>query len=856
MAGTAQQKKPVLDEAVRPADTLQAAQRAQAAQPDAAQAPSAYAQAKEKLGALGTFGSYANRMQALIQSKLAGVAAAAPQLQVAEAGLAQYADRPEVKAAVKGALETYLTDRSEANLIAVAKAMGGDEVANLQSLKSGGLTAMLQGSAETLSAFGQGLAPVTVADLAGTAGFEAWNLDELSGLLNVPKAELEKYSPDQLQASITQAVEREGGATAALQAELQSASPQRAQQIRDELRLLGVSGLGLAESEARAMAESLDSQEEVKFGGQTWNIQDLLKDDEISDQIKAAVSDPGTLAKLKETEPALAAWIEKHVGALKEVTGQIDVQTTALAQSQADWAKQLTDIPDSVRKALGLPEGILSAEQLATAQAQLAGSPLVTALTGPKGDSVRKAIETNPGLADSLLALPADTITKLIEDNDKLGALSDAEREILKGLGLEVTGDFIADPAKAASVLALRDAIAKPGAAEALAAMRSTLSPELLTTLGQNPALLSRALAVAGLTTANDAHLNKLLGFKAGGFPKAATAEELEQRVLQAERISKAYQNAHTLHTNDSFLALIKNGVLDTAAELELFVDADGFPKEGLAEQLHQSWVESELVKAAADFAKEGKGLHAMDRVAQLIVGKGATARHLAQMVDQSQLVLKHPERYAPDLVQQMKQLQAQMQVLDLNGDGVIRRSDIDPDFMSFDPKQDKPYTSRAEKFSALVAKSMGAMSSKFATDASDLTAVVGKPSFKALYHSIFPNMNPDEWLKDDPLSIVATKQAKQKEEADARKQAETEANQERARKRTTPTEIKEVRVGERIAMVTSPGSRFPHQNRWGQYETRQYYEDGHSEVIKTYEKDEGRAIVTGDKSGPFENDR
>lgn len=753
MSGTPAQKKPVLEEAVKPQQTLQAAQRAQAAQP---QAPSIPDQAKAKLGALQGYGHYANRLQAIIESRLQAATQAAPTLQVAEAGLAQYADRPETQAAVRTALTDYLADRSEAKLLKVAEAMGGDPVANLQALKGGGLTSMLQGTDEALAAVGKGFQPVTVAEMAqGREGVEAWQLPQLAADLGVPEAELATMSVDQFQQALTTAIAREGSRTATLQAELQSASPQRAQQIRDELRSLGVSGVLLAETEAKALTDSLDSEEQVTFNGQPTDIQSLLSDDVVSDTIRNAVNNPAALAELAKTEPELAAWITQHSAALKEVTDQIGAQVTAAADVQADWTKTLTEIPDSVRKALGLPEGALTAEQVETYKAQLEGNSLVQALRNDPSGRLAAALQANPGAATGLLNLSAEDITKVLDANAEIAGLSADDKAALQALGLEVPAGFVTDPAQASQLAAmLRATRAAP--ADVIQYLAKSLPPEAL----QDPKLLLDTVQVAELANGKDAVLNKLLGLKPGEFPKVKSKAELATLVARAQAMSAAYESLGTLKTDPNLADLVRAGVLDTVSEMELLVDTDGFPRPEVLEQLHASYVEAEMMKAAADLAGEGKGLHAMDRIAQLVVGKGATAKHLAQMIDQSNLVLKNPGMYDADLVGRMKKLQEQLQVLDVTGDGAITRGDIDPDYMPYASwkSEDKAYGSRAAKYNALVAQQLSKMSGDFATDVSDLTKVAGKRTFADLRSAAFPGMNPDEWLKDDPLSILATK--------------------------------------------------------------------------------------------------
>lgn len=805
MAGTPQQKAPVLAESVAPAQTLQTAQRAQGAQAQAD--PSAYQQAQDKLGTLKGYGSYADRLQGIIQSRLQGITAAAPGLQVNEAGLAQYAGDPTKQTAVKAALEAYLAAPSEAGLLTLAQAQagpGGNVPAALEALKADGLKGLVSGAADTMAALGQGLKAITVADIAA-AKPGSWTVEQLAKDLGMEgqEAVIAEWSPDQLQAAIQGKVGTELSQTDALQAELASASPQRAQQIRAELARLGVSGVSATEAEGKALADSLEAQEEVLVNGKPVNIQALLADDGVSDLIRNAVNSEAALQALKDnpTTAGLATWIETHKASLAQAMTDAEVQVTGLDAAQDDFAAAFGGLDPEAMKALGIdPTKAYTSEELAAKRAEVEASPLYRALTDPKTKaSMVEALSTDPELAKQLVeaGVAAADMPGILATKAAFAKLSDDERSWMAALGVDTT-KLLTDPAAAASALATYKALAAdPITAKFV--FSAPLTKDDRKRLRQ-PGVLEETMAanklfreIEDLGSADSAVLKQLTKFTSW-VPKTADLATLKDQRKRATRLMRAYVDASKTSSGATDGAaqlreLVESGIVDTTAELALLSD----PKTGPATlaNLYSTHQDSKLLTGLANAKTPGDMATA---VARLVLGPRAQGGALMEMLANANSKRKTSQAAADFL--------KSVAFLDINKDGRVDRGDFYGDNRDTDPIQEMQ--AEAANWGLTPEAALAGKSNPFA--ALRNVNLLGDDGWAL-----------DDWGQRDDDEIRATNK-------EVARQAKADKDA------TTPTYVEWATVSDRPTGGSVLGATVWEKTQ----EQRQYFKDGHYEVTDT----------------------
>jgi hypothetical protein len=89
-----------------------------------------------------------------------------------------------------------------------------------------------------------------------------------------------------------------------------SASPAERAAARQALMDMGSLQLSATEESAHKVEQAVAEADDVEFGGKSYKMTDLLNDTTMSGLIVSALKDPNTLAKLKETNPQLASFIE------------------------------------------------------------------------------------------------------------------------------------------------------------------------------------------------------------------------------------------------------------------------------------------------------------------------------------------------------------------------------------------------------------------------------------------------------------------------------------------------------------------------------------------------------------------
>lgn len=186
---------------------------------------------------------------------------------------------------------------------------------------------------------------LTASDLISQPGF-GYTADQLADLLGVPPEQVGQMTVGQIRDHINQLSATEFGSTAALQDLTTNSTAGAAEKglARSQLREASATGTASVDASVASLANQVAKGDQVTFGGNTYGVDDLLKDSTLSDIVTsylgAAAGSP-TRTKLEQTEPDLVAWITKNKGALDDATA-----------SMAAGAQKFKDIQDA-NKAIG-----------------------------------------------------------------------------------------------------------------------------------------------------------------------------------------------------------------------------------------------------------------------------------------------------------------------------------------------------------------------------------------------------------------------------------------------------------------------------------------------------------------------
>jgi 2-hydroxychromene-2-carboxylate isomerase len=508
MAGTPAQKKPVVQAAVAPTESLQTQQRQVAAStaPPVAESPGAVAAAKaDRLRALGSLNS---RVENLLASRLGKVTKATVVPEVDTAALADLFPDAKKQKAVKKALTAYATGGyTEAGLAAVANAAG------LESLAADEINKMfLQGGQAFAGAADNAALGATTVNNLNLA--KITDVNQLAADLGMTPEALKALPLDQFKQMIEDVQAREFQAAASLQAELVNATPQRAQEIQAELRTMGQQGVTATEQSVEHLAAEVASDQEIQFNGQTYRIDQLLKDDTVSKTILAAVDSPALLEELKRTQPQLAEWVTNNQKALADVA--IDMKAdVAAVQAATDAFKTATSgLSEAlVGKLLpGLAGKALTTAEVAAAKDTLAKDPLYSfALQTP---DLLAQLNTDPTLLDQTKGWTTEQIKAGWEAKQRLDGDADAAR-VMEGLGIK-PGALLsvadADKLRQITKSGLYDLL-KSDPAEYQAALQG-LSPHQITLLLAMPAKDIKQAHSRALSVEADPLIQALTGIK------------------------------------------------------------------------------------------------------------------------------------------------------------------------------------------------------------------------------------------------------------------------------------------------------------------------------------------------------
>lgn len=448
MAGTPAAKQSLYKPLEDTQKTLQQAQRqTQMLDKQRQQAQDQAAAKMDRLKQLGTMGA---QIEGLIQQRLgvqqgatSGLATqniAAPVINQAAIDLLPETQRAAAAAALQAYAAATDVNAKQQALVSLSTTLGrpvkdsdiGDYFQQLPELAT----------AATKQAV---TAPITLGGLQ-----PSWlNVQQTATDLGVTEAELQSYTPEQLQAKLQEVEANEYNRIANLKAEYATAVGARKLQIQNELTQLGQAGATGTEAQFDRMQQAIDEGQTLMVGGREMSLEEILTEDSISNLISDAATNPQALADLKKTPgyEALASWIETNQAELNELATGMRSDVRSFGDVQSNLAGIQSNLGNLSSVILGDIPQYATQEQLTALQDKLNSSGLYASIQADP--SFKAQLEADPKLATQLK-------DKTKEEIDNLKAITDLAKnngDIAEAFGLNA-GEFITDPAKAETFVA------------------------------------------------------------------------------------------------------------------------------------------------------------------------------------------------------------------------------------------------------------------------------------------------------------------------------------------------------------------------------------------------------------------
>lgn len=395
MTGTPAQKKPILEQRVAKEDTLRGAERLRTAREQATQAEQVAADRAAQVAQLGSLGT---RVQDLVSQQFEQAA----QQQVGQAQIAQPAlattlglSPEELEAAKANPSSNYNQVSAALNEFMLSADVNAGELALVKLTQLGLSSEQAKSLIDTTAQSTGKVVAESMADKVTLGQLDLTELgyesnEQLAELLGVSMSDLNSMTIPQLEQAVQVQQQAQFSRVANLKAEIAALPPGSMQReiLLRELRDLGGVGVTGVEDKIATTVEEIDMADEVMIAGQSFDVEELLKDDQISDLIMDWIAaDPAEREKIFPSEeyPELTAWIEANQLALGELSTSMGETTESFNKAQDDFAKigQLEDLDVTLdNDVLSLfvpgfdPETPVTSEQLQALQTTLQSSAI------------------------------------------------------------------------------------------------------------------------------------------------------------------------------------------------------------------------------------------------------------------------------------------------------------------------------------------------------------------------------------------------------------------------------------------------------------------------------------------------
>lgn len=338
MAGTPNQKEAAVTQATEPGQSLQDTLRRQQIRTTADTGEQAQMEKSQDMQNLGQVGQ---RVTDFIETQRQIL-----QEQALKAG----ATNQGVE--VKGVDQWQGKDvKASKDILARLRANPGDQQAMLELNKAMGSNISIQLSPDQInqlyesavSAIARGGAgnvdnDLNVQDLVGNPEF-GYDINGLSQLLGVPPEQLAGYNVGQLRSVISQVADREFANVSNLENQATSTQLGQAERqlARGAAREASRVGTRASEADVQRIEQSIANADQIAFGGQMYQVDDLLQDDTISklitDYMQAPPESP-MRAQLEATEPELINFIRTNENVLADAAHKLSGSAQTFQQTQ------------------------------------------------------------------------------------------------------------------------------------------------------------------------------------------------------------------------------------------------------------------------------------------------------------------------------------------------------------------------------------------------------------------------------------------------------------------------------------------------------------------------------------------
>lgn len=463
MVGTPAYKKPILEEAVDKEKTLEGAQRLE--QPR--QATQEEAATVQKAAQVSQLGGLSGRVQALVESQLqqAGQAqqqatatvdknSVAAMLGLTPQQVAADAANPNSNySKILAKLQQYTQAPSESAIVELTQmgltpqqASQAIGMVNTGAAATGQAVAAQVADQVTLGALD--LTPLGFADIGA-----------LATTLGVTPEQAQAMTVPQLQEKITQLQQQEFDQVSNLRAQL-AASPYGSAQrqiLEQQLAAMGQVGLEGAAQKVAETAEDINLANQVTIGDQVFQVENILKDENLSNLIQQYINAPEE-DKDKilppETYSGLREWVDANQQALGDLvsTAQGTQQAFTAAQQAYKDLGTLGGLAPDVVKLLAPtydPTKSVTSEQAEQMKQQLAATPL--GAIAMSDDPEAKGMLAKLTMASAKDIKKKGLTVDQIKSAYQLGQRIKDEPTLAGILGIDATksSDFMTNPATA-----------------------------------------------------------------------------------------------------------------------------------------------------------------------------------------------------------------------------------------------------------------------------------------------------------------------------------------------------------------------------------------------------------------------
>ncbi len=324
MMGSPAQKQAALNiSAQAPGSTIQDALRRREVRSQATDVEAAQQEKSENLKQLGGLGDRVNDFINAQRKKLEQQQVQVQAADQAQTVQGQQADMSKLKPLLQQlqADPTNMQIQLEVNKALgydINKQLSPDEINNLYKSATDSIVA---GGAEAIDN------DLNVDDLVQMEQF-GYSKDQLAGLLNVPVEQLGSMSVGQIRNQVNQLMADEFSQTANLEQQAGSTTAGAAERAlaRQGAREASRVGTRSTEADVQNLEQQISNAEQVQFGGQSYKVDDLLRDDTISgivsNYLNAAPGSP-TRTQLEQSEPGLIQFIQKNQALLQDAAEKL-----------------------------------------------------------------------------------------------------------------------------------------------------------------------------------------------------------------------------------------------------------------------------------------------------------------------------------------------------------------------------------------------------------------------------------------------------------------------------------------------------------------------------------------------------